>query len=118
MTIRPSQARWWSDHTAANKKVFNRGFGPSTRVSMRKFSDARQEGQVAQIQLDTAEKRQQAATKNADVIATDYNQFVKQGISKDQAPQLICLGDAGSKQRSCIPLPRWALSRLHRTNNA
>jgi regulator of protease activity HflC (stomatin/prohibitin superfamily) len=87
------------------EEVFNRGFGPSTeaRASMRKFSDARQEGQVAQIQLDTAEKRQQAATKNADVMATAYNQLIKQGIPKDQAPQLICLGDASSKERPCIP---------------
>ncbi len=87
------------------EEVFNRGFGPSAeaRASMRKFSDARQEGQVAQIQLDTAEKRQQAAIKNADVIATAYNQLVKQGIPKEQAPQLICLGDAGSKDRPCIP---------------
>jgi hypothetical protein len=41
--------------------------------------------------------------KNADVIATSYNQLVKQGIPKEQAPQLICLGDAGSKERPCIP---------------
>jgi hypothetical protein len=60
-------------------------------------------GKVAQIQLDTAEKRQQAATKNADVMATAYNQLIKQGIPKDQAPQLICLGDASSKERPCIP---------------
>jgi regulator of protease activity HflC (stomatin/prohibitin superfamily) len=87
------------------EEVFNRGFGPSAeaRASMRKFSDARQEGQVAQIQLDTAEKRQQAAIKNAEVIATAYNQLLKQGIPKEQAPQLICLGDAGSKERPCIP---------------
>jgi regulator of protease activity HflC (stomatin/prohibitin superfamily) len=87
------------------EEVFNRGFGPSAeaRASMRKFSDARQEGQVAQIQLDTAEKRQQAAIKNADVIATAYNQLFKQGVPKEQVPQLICLGDAGSKERPCIP---------------
>jgi regulator of protease activity HflC (stomatin/prohibitin superfamily) len=87
------------------EEVFNRGFGPSSeaRASMRKFSDARQEGQVAQIQLDTAEKRQQAAIKNADVIATSYNQLSKQGIPKEQVPQLICLADAGSKERPCIP---------------
>jgi hypothetical protein len=36
-------------------------------------------------------------------MATAYNQLIKQGIPKDQAPQLICLGDASSKERPCIP---------------
>jgi hypothetical protein len=39
----------------------------------------------------------------AHVIATSYNQLIKQGIPKEQAPQLICLADAGSKERPCIP---------------
>ncbi len=89
----------------AVEEVFNRGFGPSAeaRASMKKFSDARQEGQVAQIQLDTAEKREQAAVKNAAVTATAYNELLKSGVPKEQIPQLICLGDAGSRERPCIP---------------
>jgi hypothetical protein len=37
------------------------------------------------------------------VIAASYNQLIKQGIPKEQVPQLICLADAGSKERPCIP---------------
>ena len=69
------------------EEVFNRGFGPSSeaRASMRKFSDARQEGQVAQIQLDTAEKRQQAAIKECrcdrDVLQPTHQTGHPQGTS-------------------------------------
>jgi hypothetical protein len=53
--------------------------------------------------INVVNHTEQAATKNADVMATAYNQLIKQGIPKDQAPQLICFGDASSKERPCIP---------------
>jgi hypothetical protein len=36
-----------------------------------------------------AEKRRQAAIKNGDVIATSYNQLIKQGIPKEQVPPAL-----------------------------
>lgn len=85
--------------------VLNRGFGPSNeaRASMKQFADARQRGQVAQVELETSAKRDEAARKNASIVAGAYKVLVDGGVPKDQIPSLLCLNDQLSASRPCIP---------------
>lgn len=89
----------------AVEKVFDRGFGPSqeARQAMRKFSEAKQAGQIASIELQTAELRDKAASKNAGIYSTYYTFFKGKGVREDQIPAMVCLADPQSRERPCIP---------------
>ena len=85
-------------------KVFDNGFGPSpeAREAMKRFINARQEGQIADANIANRDKRKDAAVASADAYGAAYMEYKKLGVPDEQIPEVMCLNDPNNAGRPCI----------------